>query len=163
MISTHRLTKRFRKLTVLRDLELEVPEGAIFALLGPNGAGKTTLLKTLLNIVPPDSGSATVLGVDSRSIGPDQLTRIGYVSENQRLPYWMTVAGLLSYCKPFYPDWDDAVASRLIGLLRLPLDRRLSELSRGVRLKAALVSSLAYRPRLLILDEPFSGLDVLVR
>jgi ABC-2 type transport system ATP-binding protein len=163
MILTHRLTKQFRKLTALHDFTLEVPEGSIFALLGPNGAGKTTLLKTLLNIYTPDSGSATVLGVDSRRLRPADLTRIGYVSENQRLPDWMTVGRLLSYCKPFYPGWDDALATRLITLLRLPLERRLSEISRGMRMKAALVSVLAYRPALLILDEPFSGLDVLVR
>jgi ABC-2 type transport system ATP-binding protein len=163
MIRTHRLTKHFRKVTALRDFTLDVPEGAILALLGPNGAGKTTLIKTLLNIHAPDSGSATVLGVDSRRIGPDDLMRIGYVSENQSQPDWMTVGGFLRYCKPFYPGWDDALAARLISVLRLPVDRRLSEISRGMRMKAALVSALAYRPKLLTLDEPFSGLDVLVR
>jgi ABC-2 type transport system ATP-binding protein len=147
----------------LLDLTLEVPEGAVFALVGPNGAGKTTAIKTLLKIHPPTSGNAEVLGVDSRSLGAAQLEQIGYVSENQQLPGWMTVEYLLSYRKAFYPAWSDEDAAELVRLYELPLDRKLSALSRGMRLKAALASSLAYRPRLIILDEPFSGLDVLVR
>jgi ABC-2 type transport system ATP-binding protein len=135
----------------------------VFALVGPNGAGKTTAIKTLLKIHSPTSGHAQVLGVDSRSLGPAQLAQIGYVSENQQLPGWMTVGYLLSYRKAFYPEWNDQDAAELVRLYELPLDRKLSNLSRGMRVKAALASSLAYRPRLIILDEPFSGLDVLVR
>ncbi len=163
MIRTDKLTKKFRKVPALAELTLEVPEGAIYALLGPNGAGKTTLLKTLLNIWRPDSGQAWLLGVDSRRIGPRELQDVGYVSENQDLPDWMRVDEYLAYCRYFYPQWNDDAATSLVRLLRLPLDRRLNELSRGMRLKAALVSALAYRPKVLLLDEPFSGLDVLVR
>lgn len=162
-LRTERLTKTFRHVDALLDLTLEVPEGAVFALVGPNGAGKTTAIKTLLRIQPPTSGHAEVLGVDSRSLGAAQLARIGYVSENQQLPSWMTVGSLLSYRKAFYPAWNDEDAAELVRLYELPLDRKLSALSRGMRVKAALASSLAYRPRLIILDEPFSGLDVLVR
>jgi ABC-2 type transport system ATP-binding protein len=140
-----------------------VPEGSIYALLGPNGAGKTTLIKTLLNIWRPDGGSASLLGVDSRRIGPRDLEQVGYVSENQQLPEWMRVDEFLRYCRGFYPQWNDGSADALVRLLRVPLDRRLGDLSRGVRLKAALVSALAYKPKVLLLDEPFSGLDVLVR
>ncbi|MEO8127784.1 MAG: ABC transporter ATP-binding protein [Bryobacteraceae bacterium] len=162
-LRTERLTKTFRHVDALLDLTLEVPEGAVFALVGPNGAGKTTAIKTLLRIQRPTSGHAEVLGVDSRSLGAAQLARIGYVSENQQLPSWMTVGYLLSYRKAFYPAWSDEDAAELVRLYELPLDRKLSALSRGMRVKAALASSLAYRPRLIILDEPFSGLDVLVR
>ena len=162
-LRTERLTKTFRHVDALLDLTLEVPEGAVFALVGPNGAGKTTAIKTLLKIHAPTSGHAEVLGVDSRSLGAAQLAQIGYVSENQQLPGWMTVGYLLSYRKAFYPAWSDEDAAELVRLYELPLDRRLCALSRGMRVKAALASSLAYRPRLIILDEPFSGLDVLVR
>jgi len=162
-LQTERLTKTFRHVDALLDLTLEVPEGAVFALVGPNGAGKTTAIKTLLNIHPPTSGRAEVLGVDSRSLGAAQLAPIGYVSENQQLPGWMTVGYLLSYRKAFYPAWSDEDAAELVRLYELPLDRKLSALSRGMRVKVALASSLAYRPRLIILDDPFSGLDVLVR
>jgi len=104
-----------------------------------------------------------VLGVDSRRLGPHQLSQIGYVSENQLLPEWMPVGYFLSYCKPFYPGWSNEEAAALIRLYDLPVDRTIKALSRGMRIKAALASSLAYRPRLIILDEPFNGLDVLVR
>jgi ABC-2 type transport system ATP-binding protein len=145
------------------DLSLEVPEGSVFALIGPNGAGKTTAIKTMMNIFRPSSGRAEVLGRDSRALGPAEFARIGYVSENQRLPEWMRVKYFLSYSKPFYPTWDDAAAAELVRHFELPLDWPLGALSRGMRVKAALASSLAYHPRLLVLDEPFSGLDVLVR
>jgi len=162
-LRTDRLSKVFRRVDALRDLTLEVPEGSVFALVGPNGAGKTTAIKTLLNIHQPTSGRAEVLGVDSRSLGADQLARLGYVSENQQIPGWMTVGYFLSYCREFYPQWRDEDAAELVRLFELPLGRKLRHLSRGMRVKAALASSLAYRPKLIVLDEPFGGLDVLVR
>jgi ABC-2 type transport system ATP-binding protein len=116
-----------------------------------------------MNILKPTDGQAAVFGVDSRRLGPDDFTNIGYVSENQEMPDWMTVGYFLRYLKPFYPSWDDSRAADLIGQFNLPQDRKLKDLSRGMRMKASLVSSLAYRPRLLVLDEPFSGLDPLVR
>ncbi|MBN9657485.1 MAG: ABC transporter ATP-binding protein [Acidobacteria bacterium] len=162
-LRTEELTKRFRAVEALSQVTLEVPEGAVFALVGSNGAGKTTLLKTLLNIEQPTSGRAEVLGVDSRAMGAGQLAQIGYISENQRWPGWMKTGYFLSYCRDFYPTWRDEELAELVRLYQLPLDRKLSELSRGMRLKAVLASALAHRPRLIVLDEPFSGLDVLVR
>jgi ABC-2 type transport system ATP-binding protein len=163
MISAADLVKRFRSVAVLDRLNLTVPEGSVFGLAGPNGAGKTTTIKILMNILRPTSGNAQVLGFDSRALGPQSLANIGYVSENQELPEWMTVEYLLAYLKPFYPTWDDARAAQLIRQFDLPLNRQLRHLSRGMRMKAALASSLAYHPRLLIMDEPFSGLDPLMR
>jgi ABC-2 type transport system ATP-binding protein len=163
MIAATDLVKRFRSVRVLDHLNLTVPQGSVFGLAGPNGAGKTTTIKILMNILRPNSGQATVLGVDSRALGPETLANIGYVSENQELPEWMTVKYLLAYLKPFYPSWDDQRAAQLIRQFDLPLDRQLRHLSRGMRMKAALAASLAYRPPLLIMDEPFSGLDPLVR
>ncbi len=163
LLATENLAKRFRGVEALNGLTMDVPEGAVFALVGPNGAGKSTAIKTVMNILEPTSGRAEVLGVDSRRLGSDQLAQIGYVSENQQLPEWMPVKYFLSYCKPFYPAWRDDDLNDLVRLYELPLDRPLGKLSRGMRVKAALAASLAYRPRLIILDEPFSGLDVLVR
>ena len=157
------LTKRFGKTVAIQDLDLTVPEGSIFAFLGPNGAGKTTTIKTLMNIIRPTEGSSSVLGVDSAKLGPEEFTQIGYVSENQEMPEWMRVDRFLNYCKGMYPAWDDGFCRYLIDQFSLPLDQKLKSLSRGMRMKAALVSSLAYRPKLLIFDEPFSGLDPLVR
>jgi ABC-2 type transport system ATP-binding protein len=163
VIAVTNLTKRFRSVRVLDRLNLSVPEGAVFGLAGPNGAGKTTTIKILMDILRPNSGEAEVLGTDTRRLDPDTLARIGYVSENQELPEWMTVDYLLRYLKPFYPTWDDARAAQLMRQFDLPRDRQLRHLSRGMRMKTALASSLAYRPKLLIMDEPFSGLDPLVR
>ncbi len=147
----------------LHDLTLSVPEGSVSALLGANGAGKTTTLKLLVNLLRPSAGSAQVLGVDSVLLGEREFAQIGYVSENQKLPPGMTVQQFLDYCRPFYPTWDRALEAALLARFDLPVDRKLTHLSRGMLMKAALLSSLAYRPKLLLLDEPFSGLDPVVR
>ncbi len=163
ILRTARLTKRFRSNLALDGLDLAVPEASVYALVGPNGAGKTTTIKILMNLLRATSGEASVLGRDSRALSPADYASIGYVSENQRLPLWMTVGYFMEYLRPFYPTWDGERAAQLLRQLELPLDRKLKHLSRGMRMKAALASSLAYRPRLIILDEPFSGLDALVR
>jgi ABC-2 type transport system ATP-binding protein len=163
MIQTNKLWKKFGRLDALRDLSLSVPEGSAFALIGANGAGKTTVIKVLMNILEPSRGSATVLGVDSRTISPHELSQIGYVSENQDMPARLTVAGYVAYLRPFYPHWDRQLEASILRQLRLPLERKIGDLSHGMRLKMALLCALPYRPKLLILDEPFSGLDPLVR
>jgi ABC-2 type transport system ATP-binding protein len=162
-IETADLVRRYRRTEAVNGLSLQVPEGSIFALIGPNGAGKTTTIKMLMNLVRPTRGSATVLGIDSRRLGAREFERIGYVSENQRLPEWMTPRQLIDYCRPLYPAWDDDLCRKLQADLGLSVDAPLRTLSRGTRMKAALLSSLAYRPDLVVLDEPFTGLDPLVR
>jgi ABC-2 type transport system ATP-binding protein len=163
IISSQELTKSFRRHDALRGVSLAVPEGSIYALMGPNGAGKTTTIKTVLNIMMPTSGRAEVLGVDSRRLSPAQLAQIGYVSENQQLPRRLTIRAYLDYLRPFYHTWDQALERQLMLDLQLPDDRRIGDLSHGMRMKVALVGALAYRPSLLVMDEPFSGLDPLVR
>ncbi len=158
-----RLCKAYGNVQVLNGLNFQVPEGSIYGLIGPNGAGKTTTIKILMNIMRAESGDAEVLGRNSRQLGPEELESIGYVSENQEMPGWMTVDYLMAYLKPFYPGWDETRARELMDRFNLPPDRVLRHLSRGMWMKAALASSLAYRPRLLVMDEPFSGLDPLVR
>ena len=162
-IRCDQLSKRFGRVAAIDQLQLEVPEGSIYALIGPNGAGKTTLIKMLVNILRPSAGSCQVLNTDTRRLSPPLYEQIGYISENQDLPEWMTVDYFLSYLKPFYQTWDDTLAEELVREFQLPRDRRLGQLSRGMKMKAALASSLAYRPRLMLFDEPFSGLDPLVR
>ncbi len=162
-IETERLFRRFGRTEAVRDLTLEVPEGSIYAFLGPNGAGKTTTIKVLMNILQPSAGRTAALGTDSRRLRPADLARIGYVSENQKLPDWMTTEQLLSFCKPFYPSWDDDFCRKLIEKFDLPVRSKIKTFSRGMKMKIAMVTALAYRPRLLVLDEPFGGLDPLVR
>jgi ABC-2 type transport system ATP-binding protein len=162
-IRTEHLEKKFLRVEALRDLNLDVPTGAIYALVGPNGAGKTTTIKILMNIFPATGGRAEVLGTDSTKLAGRAFTSIGYVSENQHLPDWMRVDAFFAYLRPFYPSWDRDLENELVKQFQLPLDRKLEKLSRGMRMKAALASALAYRPKLMILDEPFGGLDPLVR
>jgi ABC-2 type transport system ATP-binding protein len=163
VVRTENLAKKFRRVEALNGLNLDVLEGAVYALVGPNGAGKTTAIKILMNIFGPTSGRAEVLGVESARVAGRAFTSIGYVSENQELPDWMRVGTYLDYLRPFYPSWDLALEDRLIRQFDLPPERKLGNLSRGMRMKAALASSLAYHPKLIVLDEPFTGLDPLVR
>jgi len=162
-IETDTLTKRFGRVHALDGLSFSVPQGAVHALVGPNGAGKTTLIKILMNIFRASSGRASILGVDSKKISGKAFASIGYVSENQQLPGWMRVGAFLEYLRPFYPTWDTQLEAQLARMFDLQLDRKLKQLSRGMRMKAALASALAFRPKLIVLDEPFSGLDPMVR
>lgn len=157
------LSKRFGSREAVYSVSLSVPKGAAYALIGANGAGKTTTLKMLMNILRPDSGAATVLGVDSRQLSYRDFQRIGFVSEAQQLPERLTVGQYFDTWRPFYPHWDRALEQELCARFELPRDLRIDRLSHGMRVKAMLLGALAFRPELLILDEPLSGLDPLVR
>jgi ABC-2 type transport system ATP-binding protein len=163
VIKTAGLTKRYGRVEAVRDLNLRVPEGAIYAFVGPNGAGKTTTIKILMNIFQASGGTAEVLGKGSTKVAGKVFQAIGYVSENQQMPEWMMTGALLQYVRGFYPKWDAQLESELVKQLDLPLERKVRQLSRGMKMKLALASSMAYHPRLIVLDEPFGGLDPLVR
>lgn len=163
IIQAHDIWKTYGRFGAVQGLSLTVPEGSIYALIGPSGAGKTTLIKILMNILTPTRGTASILGVDSRELGPRVLENIGYVSENQELPGRLKVGDCFDYLRPYYPRWDVKLETELREQLRLPAERRIRHLSHGMRLKMALACALSFRPRLLVLDEPFSGLDALVR
>jgi ABC-2 type transport system ATP-binding protein len=163
VIRADNLWKKFGRHEALRGLSFSVPEGSAYALIGSNGAGKTTTIRILMNILEAERGKAMVLGIDSRRISPRELAQIGYVSENQDMPARLTVAQYLEYLRPFYPTWDLALDASIRGQLRLPPERRIGDLSHGMRMKMSLACALPFRPKLLILDEPFSGLDPLVR
>jgi ABC-2 type transport system ATP-binding protein len=162
-IRTEALTKKYRQVAALDHIDLEIQEGAVYALVGQNGAGKTTAIKILMNLISASEGTAEVLGTDSRNIRGKSYAQIGYVSENQEIPEWMKVGALLEYLRDFYPTWDLALEQSLVKQFDLPLGRRIKALSRGMKMKLALAGALAFHPRLIILDEPFGGLDPLVR
>jgi ABC-2 type transport system ATP-binding protein len=162
-IQTRDLYKAYGRHEALRGLTLSVPEGAALALIGANGAGKTTTIKVLMNMLAPSGGVATILGVDSRRLSPREFAQIGYVSENQKMPGRLTVAQYLAHLRPFYATWDQDLERSTLAQLRLPADRKIRDLSHGMRMKMALACALPFRPKLLVLDEPFSGLDPLVR
>jgi ABC-2 type transport system ATP-binding protein len=162
-IETVSLTRRFRRVVAVDDLDLQVPAGATYALMGPNGAGKTTLIRLLMGLLRPSSGRAQILGYDASRLRGKRLESVGYVSEAQVQPDWLTVGAFLSYWRPFYPTWDAALERRLVSRFGLPEKQELRNLSRGMRMKAVLTSALSYHPKLIVLDEPLSGLDPMVR
>ncbi len=162
-ISFQNVNKRFLDKEAVRAFTAEIPRGQVTVLLGSNGAGKTTTIKLLMGLLRQNSGTIHVLGTDSRCLKPADFQRVGYVSENQKLPLWMTVQQFLDYCRPLYPQWDRALEADLLAQFELDLRQKLQHLSRGQLMKVALLSSLAYRPALVVLDEPFSGLDPVAR
>jgi ABC-2 type transport system ATP-binding protein len=162
-VEVEKLTYRYGSRTVLRDLDLAVPEGALYALVGPNGCGKTTLLQTVLGLHRLQRGTVTLLGTPRANLSIAEQSAIGYVAEGQQLPRWMTLAQVESYLAPLYPTWDASLAAQLRNRLGLDGRRRIRTLSRGEYMKAALLCALAPRPRLLFMDEPFTGMDALVK
>src|SRR5688572_9434025 len=163
IIETHHVAKRFGRFEAIEDLSLSVPEGSVFALIGPNGTGKTTTIRMLMNILRPDRGDITVLGTPSQRLAPRDFERIGYVSESQTPPAGLTLAQYFDYLRKLYPTWDRTLETVLCEQFELPPSRKIRHLSHGMRLKSLLVGALAFRPKLLVLDEPLSGLDTLVR
>lgn len=152
------------RVAALRNVSLRVPKGALYALLGPNGSGKTTLLQCLMGLRKPKSGRATVLGADSRSLSTSVRTRIGYVAEGQHLPAGMKLREVEAYLAPFYEKrWDHSLANELRERFGLDASRRIRTFSRGEQMKAAMLCALAPRPELLIMDEPFTGMDAIVK
>ena len=163
IISVSELTRRFGATTALDSVSLSMPPGAVYGLVGANGAGKTTLIKHVLGLLRAESGSVRVFGLDPVADPVGVLSRIGYLSEENDLPGWMRVDELIRYSRAFYPAWDDAYAEELRQAFALRPTARIKELSRGQKARAGLLIALAHRPELLLLDEPSSGLDPVVR
>jgi ABC-2 type transport system ATP-binding protein len=161
-IETHELTKRYRRVSALTDCTVTVPEGRVSALIGPNGAGKTTLLRILAGLASPTSGTAWVLGGAPRQ-DPAFLTGIGFLAQETPLYRRFTAEDHIRIGAHMNPRWDAPLARTRLAELRIPLDQRVGTLSGGQRAQVALALTLAKRPRLLLLDEPFAALDPLAR
>jgi ABC-2 type transport system ATP-binding protein len=163
VIDISELTRRFGATTALDSVSLSVSRGAVYGLVGENGAGKTTLIKHVLGLLRAESGSVRVFGHDPVADPVAVLSRIGYLSEENDLPGWMRVDELIRYSRAFYPAWDDAYAEELRQAFALDARARIKSLSRGQKARTGLLVALAHRPELLVLDEPSSGLDPIVR
>ena len=157
------LSRHFGGKAALQDVSLEVSRGSVFGLVGENGAGKSTLLKHLLGLWRAETGTVKVFGTDPVTDPVSVLGRIGYLSEQPDLPGWMRVVELLRYTQAFYPRWDAKYADRLRERFGLDPDARIRTLSKGQHARLGLIAAEAHRPELLILDEPSSGLDPIVR
>jgi ABC-2 type transport system ATP-binding protein len=163
VIAVTGLSRHFKAKAALAEVSLYVPRGCVFGLVGENGAGKTTLIKHLLGLLRAESGTVRVFGCDPVTHTVEVLGRIGYLSETRDLPAWMRVDEVLRYTAGFYPHWDSRYAEALREQFGLTLSARVRTLSQGQLAKLGLLVALAYRPELLLLDEPSSGLDPLVR
>ena len=157
------VSKQFAGQRATDSLTLQFKAGRTVGLLGPNGAGKTTCLKMMVGLLPPTAGDVSIFGRDVFSDGPAVRQQVGYVPEDPWLYPWMTVRQVVRFASHMYRQWDMARAEELLANFGLPPDRAIKRLSKGMRVKAALLVALAHRPRLLILDEPMSGLDPLAR
>jgi ABC-2 type transport system ATP-binding protein len=162
-IEVSQVSKRYGSHMALKDVSFSVPPGTVFALLGENGAGKTTTIKCLLGLETPSQGSLSVLGLDCRLHGDEIRRRVGYVPERPALYEWMTAAEIGWFTAGFYPEPYEMEYRKLLDQFRVPPERKISAMSKGMRAKVSLSLSLAHQPELLILDEPTSGLDTLVR
>jgi ABC-2 type transport system ATP-binding protein len=163
VIEIRGLTRQFGKKAALHDVSLEVPRGCVFGLVGENGAGKTTLIKHVLGSLKAQVGSVRVFNRDPVEDPVGVLGRIGCLSEDRDLPDWMRIDELMRYMQAFYPAWDERYAEELRRSFELETRQRVGTLSRGQRARAGLLTALAHRPDLLVLDEPSSGLDPVVR
>lgn len=163
IIEIHDVSRQFGKTTALDHVSLSIPRGGVFGLIGGNGAGKTTLIKHILGMLKPQSGSVRVFGFDPVQNPVETLGRIGYLSEDRDLPDWMRIYELMRYTQAFYPRWDQKYAEELRETFDLDPKSTVKSLSRGQRARAGLLIALAHRPELLVLDEPSSGLDPVVR
>lgn len=167
VVQIEQLSRSFGKKQALTNVDLTIPKGAVFGLVGENGAGKTTIIKHILGLLKAKQGRVRVFDLDPVTDPVAVLGQIGYLSEDRDMPEWMTIAQLMRYNQAFYDDWDrkwDAVYARsLCEQFELNPQQKVKQLSRGQLARTGLVLALAHRPDLLILDEPSSGLDPLVR
>ena len=162
-ITVQALSKRFGRRLAVEDLTFEVPQGSVCGFLGRNGAGKSTAMRMMMNLLDPSAGSVTLLGLDSRRDHAALMRRVGYVSESPVLYEWMKVRELARFTAEFYPQWNRRRVDELFDRFAIDREQKVRHLSRGTQAQLALALALGGDPELLILDEPATGLDVLVR
>lgn len=163
LIDVSELTKSYGQTTTVDHVTFQVARGSVFGLIGPNGAGKSTLIRMLIGMLPSTSGHARVLGMNVSTHRDQICRRIGYVPEHQTIYRWMTVGEVISFCRAFRDNWQDRLCESLLNQFELELSKKVMHLSKGMQTKLALLLALAYEPELLILDEPTTGLDPIIR
>lgn len=157
------VSRRFGRQLALDDVSFEVQEGIVYGLVGANGAGKTTIMKHILGLLRARQGSVRVFGKDPARDYVDVLQRIGHLSENRELPEWMRIDELMWYTKAHYPNWKSEYCDELLQTFALDPTKRVRDLSKGMRAQVGLIAAVSHHPELLLLDEPSTGLDAVVR
>ncbi|WP_138203549.1 ABC transporter ATP-binding protein [Haloimpatiens lingqiaonensis] len=163
VIEIKNLTKNYGKERGITDVSFNVEQGEIFGFIGPNGAGKSTTIRTLLSLIYPTSGSATVFGKDCVKFASEIKKEIGYVPAEVFYYDNMKVMELLNYSASFYKKDCSKRIKELAQIMNLDLNKRIDELSFGNKKKVGIVQGLLHEPKLIILDEPTSGLDPLMQ
>jgi ABC-2 type transport system ATP-binding protein len=163
VVEVRGLSRQFGSTKALDAVDFSATQGLVHGLVGVNGAGKTTLIKHLLGLLHPTRGTVRVLGLDPVRDPVNVLRRVGYLSEQREMPEWMRIDELLSYTQAYYPSWDMRYARELLDTFGLDPKKKVGGLSQGMRAQTGLVVAVAHRPEVLILDEPSSGLDAVVR
>lgn len=163
VVEVKNLSRSFGKTKALDSVDFQANRGKVYGLVGANGAGKTTLIKHLLGLLRAKSGSVRIFGEDPVKKPESVLKHIGYLSEDRDIPDWMSIDELMRYTSAYHSGWDQSYADELLDTFALDPNKKIKTLSRGMRAQVALISAVAHRPDLLILDEPSSGLDAVVR
>jgi ABC-2 type transport system ATP-binding protein len=152
-----------RGVDVLHGVSFGVAPGEVVGLLGKNGAGKTTLMRIAMGMIEAQRGRVRLFGLDPREQPVEVKRRVGYVSEDQILPPFLTTEQVMELHRGLFPSWDDALARRLVESFGLSLRAKIGTLSKGQARQVALLCAIAHRPELLLLDEPAGGLDPAAR
>ena len=163
-IETENLTKRYsKKIEAVKNLNLKVLFSSVYIFIGRNGAGKTTSIRMMMGLLKRTSGNLKILGFDPEKNPVELRKKVGYVAEEQKMYDWMSVKEIINFCKPFYPQWDEELEKKLIDIFELKYEQKLKHLSRGAYKKVALLLALCHKPEIIILDDPFRGLDPVSR
>ena len=163
VIEIKNLKKKYNSKFELGEINLIIPSGYIIGLIGENGAGKTTLIKSILNIIKPDSGEIKIFDKDSKKYDYLIKENIGVVLDDIFFPEILTANDINTIMKDIYKSWDKELFYKYLNDFKLPSDKKVKTLSKGMRKKLEIATALSHHPKLLILDEPTSGLDPVVR
>ncbi|MCK4257838.1 MAG: ABC transporter ATP-binding protein [Halanaerobiales bacterium] len=150
------LVKAYPGVTALKNLNLEIPKGSIVGLLGPNGSGKSTLLKLIAGFCQPTRGKVEVFG---RPVDRQSKKHIAFLPELNHFYKWMTVKETIDFWSQFYENWDSEIAEDLLGFMNLRPEAKVKTLSKGMKARLKLIVTLARKASVVLLDEPFSGID----